>query len=209
MAAQRLAYPRPGAFGRLYPARARQAYLSTPMDEHSAGDSRMPVAAPWDSDLADTLIAAEIAAARSFYGEDGEGATALLPILHALQHAFGFVPDESIALIADRLNVSIADVRGVRSFYHDFHHDPPGRHVLKLCRAEACQALGSERVAAHLAAAHGLAADATTGQVTLKNVYCLGNCALGPAALLGEELMARFDERAADALFARLHAAQA
>jgi|CXWL01.1.fsa_nt_gi formate dehydrogenase subunit gamma len=164
----------------------------------------MPVAAPWNADLANALIAAEIETARAFYGDDGAGATALLPILHALQHAFGWVPAESIALIADRLNVSIADVRGVRSFYHDFHTHPPGRHVLKLCRAEACQALGSERVAAHLASAHGLAADTTTRQVTLKNVYCLGNCALGPAALIGEELIAGFDERAADALIARL-----
>lgn len=164
----------------------------------------MPVAVPWNADLADTLITAEIASARSFYGEDGEGVTALLPILHRIQHTFGYVPGDAMALIAQRLNASIADVRGVLSFYHDFHTHPPGRQVLKLCRAEACQALGSERVAAHLAAVHGLTPDSAAQQLTLKNVYCLGNCALGPAALLDDELVAGFDERAADALIRRL-----
>lgn len=169
----------------------------------------MSAAAPWSSHLADQLIAAEMASARSFYGDDGAGATALLPILHALQQAFGHVPAEAVALIADRLNVSRADVRGVISFYHDFHDAPPAAHVLKLCRAEACQASGCERVAEHLAAAHGLHADATVGRITLKNVYCLGNCALGPAALVDGELLAGFDERAADALVTRLQEGQA
>jgi formate dehydrogenase subunit gamma len=170
----------------------------------------MAAAAPWSTRLADEVIAAEIAAARSFYGDDdGGGATAMLPILHALQRAFGHVPPQALPLIAERLNVSKADVRGVVSFYHDFHDVPAGRCVLKLCRAEACQALGSERVAAHLAAAHGLHPDATNGRITLKNVYCLGNCALGPAALVDNELQAGFDEHAADALLARLQGAQA
>jgi formate dehydrogenase subunit gamma len=170
----------------------------------------MSAAAPWSTRLADEVIAAEIAAARSFYGDDdGSGATAMLPILHALQRAFGHVPPQALALIAERLNVSKADVRGVISFYHDFHEAMPGRHVLKLCRAEACQASGVERVAAHLAAAHGLHPDATNGRITLKNVYCLGNCALGPAALIDGELLAGFDEGAADALVARLQGAQA
>ena len=164
----------------------------------------MPVAAPWSNSHAETLIAAEMASARAFYGEDGNGATALLPILHALQHAFGFVSPDAIPLIADRLNISKADVRGVISFYHDFLHEPPGRHMVKLCRAEACQANGSERVAAHLASAHALRPGTTTAQITLQNVYCLGNCALGPSALVNDELMAGFDERAADAMISRL-----
>lgn len=168
----------------------------------------MPAAAPWSTRLADELIAAEIAAARSFYGDDGGGATALLPILHALQHTFGHVPAEAVPLLAERLNISKADVRGVISFYHDFHEALPARHVLKLCRAEACQASGVDRVAAHLAAAHGLHADATSGRVKLKNVYCLGNCALGPAALVDGELLAGFDASAADALIARLQGTQ-
>lgn len=169
----------------------------------------MPAAAPWSTRLASELIAAEITAARNFYGDDGGGATPLLPILHALQHTFGHVPAEAVPLLAERLNISKADVRGVISFYHDFHEAMPARHVLKLCRAEACQAGGVERVAAHLAAAHGLHADASVGRVTLKNVYCLGNCALGPAALVDGELLAGFDENAADALLARLQGAQA
>ena len=164
----------------------------------------MPVAVPWSESVATELIATEMASARAFYGADGLGTTAMLPILHALQHTFGFVSPNAVPLIAERLNVSKADVRGVISFYHDFHHEPPGLHVLKLCRAEACQANGSERIAAHLAAKHALLPGTTTGQVTLQNVYCLGNCALGPAALVNDELMAGFDEHAADALLSRL-----
>ena len=169
----------------------------------------MSVTVPWSASVAQELIVAEMAAARAFYGDDGTGATAMLPILHSLQHTFGFVSPDAVPLIAATLNVSKADVRGVISFYHDFHHEPPGRHVVKLCRAEACQANGSERVAAHLAAAHALQPGTTTGNVTLRNVYCLGNCALGPAALVNDELMAGFDERAADALVARLQGASA
>ena len=164
----------------------------------------MPVAVPWSESVATELIVSEMATARAFYGDDGLGATAMLPILHALQHTFGFVSPNAVPLIASTLNVSKADVRGVISFYHDFHHEPPGLHIVKLCRAEACQANGSERVAAHLATVHSLHPGNTTGQVTLQNVYCLGNCALGPAALVDDELMAGFDEHAADTLLARL-----
>lgn len=158
----------------------------------------------WDAERAGALIAVEQEQARAFYGDDGEGATAMLPILHALQAEFGCVPAEAIPLIAHRLNVSKAEVRGVVSFYHDFREAPAGRHVIKLCRAEACQATGSERTAAHLAQVHGLRPGATVGDVTVQNVYCLGNCALGPAALVGDELVAGLDARAADALLARL-----
>ncbi|MGE4069561.1 MAG: NAD(P)H-dependent oxidoreductase subunit E [Lysobacterales bacterium] len=164
----------------------------------------MSAATPWSTELAETLISAEQASARAFYGDDGAGATALLPILHAFARRFGFVPDEALPMIAQRLNISKAEVRGALSFYHDFDDVPPGLHVLKLCRAEACQALGCEQTAAHLAEQHQLKPDSTVGAVTLRNVYCLGNCALGPAALLGEELLARFDAQAADALMARL-----
>ncbi|GMU43393.1 MAG: NAD(P)H-dependent oxidoreductase subunit E [Xanthomonadales bacterium] len=154
----------------------------------------------FDVRVADALIAAEIAAARDFYGEDANGATALLPILHALQARFGCVPAEAVPLVAEGLNVSRADVRGVLSFYHDFREAPAARHVLKLCRAEACQARGCERVAAHLASAHGLRPGQTRDELTLENVYCLGNCTLGPAALLDERLLANLDESAVDAL---------
>ena len=164
----------------------------------------MPVAVPWSESVAHELISTEMATAQAFYGDDGLGATAMLPILHALQHTFGFVSPHAVPLIASTLNVSKADVRGVISFYHDFHHEPPGLHIVKLCRAEACQANGSERVAAHLATVHALHPGTTTGHVTLQNVYCLGNCSLGPAALVNDDLLAGFDERAADTLLARL-----
>ncbi len=161
---------------------------------------------PWSAEHAESLIAVEQARAHAFYGDDGDGATAMLPILHALQEAFGYVPPDAVPLIAHRLNVSKAEVRGVISFYHDFREAPPGRHVIKLCRAEACQAMGSERTAAHLAHAHGLRPGTTAQSATLQDVYCLGNCALGPSALVDNELMARVDEAAADALMARLQA---
>ncbi|MBL0169928.1 MAG: NAD(P)H-dependent oxidoreductase subunit E [Gemmatimonadaceae bacterium] len=162
---------------------------------------------PWSTSAALEIISAELASARAFYGDDGVGATAMLPILHGLQRTFGYVPSDAVPLMAASLNVSKADVRGVISFYHDFLHEAPGRHVVKLCRAEACQANGSERIAAHLAAHHALHPGTTTGHVTLQNVYCLGNCALGPAALVDDDLLAGLDERAADLLVARLQQA--
>ena len=158
----------------------------------------------WSTAVAESLISSELNRAKAFYGDDGDGATALLPILHALHAAFGFVSPDAIPLIARALNVSQADVRGVVSFYHDFHDAPTGRHHLKICRAEACQAMGSELVAAHLARRYDLRPGTTVNDVTLHDVYCLGNCALGPAALIGDELLAGFDAAAADALLARL-----
>ncbi|MFN3891539.1 MAG: NAD(P)H-dependent oxidoreductase subunit E [Beijerinckiaceae bacterium] len=158
----------------------------------------------FDAAEAERIVAAEIARAHAFYGEDAKGAAPLLPILHAVQEAFGYVPPGAQPLIADALNISQAEVRGVVSFYHDFRTEPGPRAVIKLCRAEACQARGCARVAAHFEAAHGLKAGASTpdGRVALETVYCLGNCALGPAALLGDELIGMIDEARADALVA-------
>jgi formate dehydrogenase subunit gamma len=120
---------------------------------------------------------------------------ALLAILHALQEEFGYVPEQAVPLVASALNLSRAEVHGVVSFYHDFRHAPPGRHVLKLCRAEACQSLGANAVAAHLRSRldvdwHGTTRD---GAVTLEPVFCLGLCAIGPAALLNGKPLARLD----------------
>lgn len=130
-----------------------------------------------------------------------EGAT--LPILHALQAEFGYVDRRCTALIAEALNVSKADVHGVVSFYHDFRHAPPGKHVLKLCRAEACQANGADALVDRLAFAHGRKCGATDGPLTIDNVYCLGNCALGPAALLDGEPVGRLDAGKIDAIVRR------
>ena len=126
----------------------------------------------------------------------------LLPILHAVQAAFGHVPQAVLPQIAKALNISKAEVHGVVSFYHDFREAPAGRHVLKLCRAEACQAMGADRVAAGVKAALGVDWHGTTadGAVTLEPVFCLGLCACGPAAMLDGRLVGRCDEARVAAL---------
>ena len=115
--------------------------------------------------------------------------------MHELQDAFGYVDSRAVPLIAEALNVSKAEVHGVISFYHDFRSVPAGKHVLKLCRAEACQSMGCEALVAHLATTHHLAPGDTSrdGGLSVETVYCLGNCALSPAALLDGELIGRLD----------------
>lgn len=122
-----------------------------------------------------------------------EGAT--LPILHALQDEFGYVDPKAVPLIADALNLSRADVHGTISFYHDFRTAPPPRRIVKLCRAEACQALGCESLVQDLAREHGIVVDAdgSSEDALVETVYCLGNCALGPSALVEGELLGRVD----------------
>jgi formate dehydrogenase subunit gamma len=126
----------------------------------------------------------------------------LLPILHAVQHEFGHIPDAAIPRIADRLNISKAEVHGVVSFYHDFRTAPAGRHVVKLCRAEACQAMGADALIAHAEDRLGVAMHETTrdGAVTLEPVFCLGLCACGPAAMIDGRIVARLDTARLDAL---------
>jgi formate dehydrogenase subunit gamma len=122
----------------------------------------------------------------------------LLPILHEVQKEFGCVPDEALRTIAEELNLSRAEVHGVMSFYHDFRKEPTGRHVLKICRAEACQAVGGDALADGVRAALGIDWHETTpdGRVTLEPVYCLGLCSCAPAAMLDGELHGRLDEAA-------------
>jgi formate dehydrogenase subunit gamma len=126
----------------------------------------------------------------------------LLPILHAVQHEFGHIPDAAIPRIADRLNIAKAEVHGVVSFYHDFPHHTAGRHVVKLCRAEACQAMGADALIAHAEDRLGIAMHETTrdGAVTLEPVFCLGLCACGPAAMIDGRIVARLDTARLDAL---------
>ena len=127
----------------------------------------------------------------------------LLPILHGLQEEFGFVPQGSIPLIAQALNLSRAEVYGVVSFYHDFRKAPAGRHVLKLCQAEACQSMGSDAVADKIKRLLGIGFHQTTpdGAVTLEPVYCLGLCACSPSAMLDGKVIGRVgDEEIADML---------
>ena len=121
---------------------------------------------------------------------------ALLPILHAVQEALGCVPPEAIPVLADELNLSRADVHGVVSFYHDFRSEPAGRATVRVCRAEACQAVGAERLVAHLRDRYRVSLGKTTldGSLTAEQVFCLGNCALGPAAQVNGRLHGRLDE---------------
>jgi formate dehydrogenase subunit gamma len=133
---------------------------------------------------------------------------ALLPILHAVQDALGFVPPDAVALIAKELNLSRAEVHGVVTFYHYFRTHRPGRHVVHLCRAEACQAVGAVALEAHAKKSlgvdfHGTSAD---GAISLEPVFCLGNCALGPSVMIDDELKGRVSAERFDALMAALRA---
>ncbi len=121
---------------------------------------------------------------------------ALLPLLHDLQSAIGYVPDAAVPAIARGLNLSRAEVHGVVTFYHDFRRVPPPRHVVKLCRAEACQARGGRRIEAAAAERLGVAMGEARadGQVALEPVYCLGLCAIGPSALVDGRPVSRLDE---------------
>jgi formate dehydrogenase subunit gamma len=150
-----------------------------------------PVYEPWE--------AARGAAIISEHGKV-EGAT--LVILHALQEAFGYVPEAALPMIASELNLSRAEVYGVFTFYHDFRHKPAGRHVLKLCRAEACQAAGGDALAARAEAKLGVSLGNTTAdaRVTLEPIHCLGLCATAPSATLDGRLIGRLDEARIDAL---------
>src|SRR5262249_39108234 len=130
---------------------------------------------PWSAERAASIIAEHKAI---------EGAT--LVILHALQEAFGYVPELAIPMVAESLSLSRAEVHGVFPFYHDFRKKPAGRHILKLCRAEACQAAGGDTLAARAEAKLGIALGYTTTdeRVTLEPIYCLGLCATAPSAML-------------------------
>jgi formate dehydrogenase subunit gamma len=146
---------------------------------------------PWDAARGAEIIAehAEL-----------EGAT--LVILHALQEVFGYIPGPAIPMVASALNLSRAEVHGVFTFYHDFRKKPAGRHVLKLCRAEACQAAGGDALAARAETKLGIVLGETTAdeRVTLEPIYCLGLCATAPSAMLDGRLVGRLDEARIDAL---------
>jgi formate dehydrogenase subunit gamma len=126
----------------------------------------------------------------------------LLPILHAVQDAYGFVPRDALPVIAEGLNLSRAEVHGVMSFYHDYRTEKAGRHVVKLCRAEACQAMGGDALADAAKARLGVDWHGTTvnGAVTLEPVFCLGLCACGPAALVDGEVVGRIDAASLDTI---------
>ncbi|KEQ52058.1 formate dehydrogenase subunit gamma [Sphingobium chlorophenolicum] len=122
----------------------------------------------------------------------------LLPLLHMLQEEIGFIDDAAIPAIAKNLNLSRADVHGVVTFYHDFRRAPAGRHVVKFCRAESCQARGAAAMEKAAAERLGVPMGETRpdGQVTLEPIYCLGLCAIGPNALVDGRPVARIDTAA-------------
>jgi formate dehydrogenase subunit gamma len=158
----------------------------------------MPVYESWS-----VARGAEIIAERA----KQEGAT--LPILHALQRAFGFVPQDAVPMIALTLNLTRAEVHGVVSFYHDFRHEPAGRHVVKLCRAEACQAMGADDLHQHAKdrLRVGWGETTTDGRITLEPVYCLGLCACSPSAMVDGKVYGGLDNKKLDALIDRVRAA--
>ncbi|KAB0537244.1 formate dehydrogenase subunit gamma [Pseudochrobactrum saccharolyticum] len=132
----------------------------------------------------------------------------LLPVLHAIQEEFGYVPAETLTLIAEALNLSRAEVHGVMTFYHDFRASPTGRHVIRLCRAEACQSMDGDRVAEAVQKLLGIGWGETTGdgKITLEAVYCLGLCACAPAAQVDDRLIGRLNEGKAERMIAEARA---
>lgn len=144
----------------------------------------------WDPSIAQAII-------EEYKSKPG----ALLPLLHAIQDRFSYIPEEAVGLIANALKQSRAEVHGVISFYHHFRTKQPGRHVVEVCRAEACQALGARRLEAYAKSVLGVDYHQTTADnnITLEPVYCLGNCSCGPSVRVGDEVYAdvdtqRFDE---------------
>ena len=144
----------------------------------------MPEASAWNAERAAEIIAEHV-------GLEGP----MLPILHALQEEFGHIHSAAVPLIAEALNLSRAEVHGVVTFYHDFHREPCGRHLLKLCRGEACQSMGSESLAEDVLGKLGVGWHGTTkdGELTVEPVYCLGLCATSPSALLDGKPLGRLD----------------
>jgi formate dehydrogenase subunit gamma len=128
----------------------------------------------------------------------------LLEVLHAIQAALGYVPEGAVPLVAQGLNISRAEVHGVVTFYHYFRRTPPGKHVVSLCRAEACQSMGADALAEHVKSRLGVDFHETTddGQFSLEPVFCLGNCACSPAAMVDGELLGRLTPERIDAVIA-------
>jgi formate dehydrogenase subunit gamma len=151
----------------------------------------MPNYEPWNAERASAIIAPF---------QKVEGATLL--ILRAVQETFGYVPEAAVPLIAEALNLSRAEVHGVLTFYHDFRREPTGKRVLKLCRAEACQAVGGDALAARAEKKLGVKIGETTadGRITLEPIYCLGLCSVAPSAMLDGKVYGRLDEAGLDGI---------
>ena len=142
----------------------------------------------------DKIIASEI------ISQFGGRPEMLVQVLHALVERYGYISEEAIRQVAAELNLSRADVHGVVSFYHDFRTSPPAKHVLKICQAEACQAMGSRQLTAHAESKLGVEMHGSTDNVTLEPVYCLGNCACSPAVIIDDKVYGRVDANKLDKL---------
>lgn len=151
---------------------------------------------PYDEDTASRIIA----------GFDARPEM-LVQILVAFMERFGWIGEDAIRRLADELNLSRAEVHGVVSYYHDLRTSPPGRHVVKICAAEACQAMGGRELAAHAAAILGVAIGESNEDITLEPVYCLGNCACSPAVLVDGKIYGRVGPERLDAIVAAAMAA--
>jgi formate dehydrogenase subunit gamma len=126
----------------------------------------------------------------------------LVQILHAFVARYSYVSEQAIRQIAKEVNLSRAEVHGVVSYYHDFRTKPPGKHVVKICQAESCQAMGSRELTAHAEQTIGAPINSTTkdGNITLEPIYCLGNCACSPAIMIDEKVYGRVDAEKLDGL---------
>ncbi len=142
----------------------------------------------------DKIIASEI------ISQFGGRPEMLVQVLHALVERYGYISDEAIRQVATELNISRAEVHGVVSFYHDFRTSPPAKHILKICQAEACQAMGSRQLTAHAESKLGVQMHGSTDNVTLEPVYCLGNCACSPAVIIDDKVYGRVDANKLDKL---------
>ncbi len=133
----------------------------------------------------------------------------LMPALHALMARFRYIDEAALPLLAQAFNLSRAEVHGVVSFYHDFRRRPPGRHIIRICQSEACQAMGGRRLTKHAMAVLGIDFGGTTpsGDFTLEAVWCLGNCAATPAVMIDQRVVGRVDARRFDALLGELELA--
>ena len=148
-----------------------------------------------------TLSAADERRVKAISSDLKDAPGALLPILHAMQKEFGYVPPAAVPIIAEDLNLSRAEVHGVLTFYHYYRTTPPGERTLYVCRAEACQSMGAAQLEAHVKERLGVDFHGTTadGKISLEPVYCLGNCACAPAVMVDETVYGRvtperFDE---------------
>jgi formate dehydrogenase subunit gamma len=128
----------------------------------------------------------------------------LVQILHAFVQRFGWVSEVAIRQLADELNLSRADVHGVVSYYHDFRTSPPGKHIVKVCEAESCQAMGSRQLSEHAARSLGVDMHSSSDSVTLEPVYCLGNCACSPAIMVDGKTYGRVTAERFDTIVATL-----